>query len=277
MPDQLEKETANLKAIFIGTFLIILIATVTIFKSTPGEKATPKNDPESARSATIDEAKIEKITSEELAKKIQSAPDLVLIDLREESRFASEHIIDSINIPPSNFNSFLTIVAKNKNCVLIEETGDVTIISALSSALSEKGYTKLSYLDGGFADWKNKFNQTIAGGNQQSFTDQAKVKYINSDALKKMLDAKDKLIIIDVRQNSKFTAGHLAGAINLPLDELEKRRKEIPSGEKIILYDDIVLGAFKGAVRLFDLGFPNALALSDGLDSWKSKNYELAK
>jgi rhodanese-related sulfurtransferase len=58
---------------------------------------------------------------------------------------------------------------------------------------------------------------------------------------------------------------------------LEKRKKDIPIGKKIVLYDNDGLGAFKAGVRLFDMGFFNTFTLSDGLDAWKKKNYELVK
>jgi hydroxyacylglutathione hydrolase len=270
-------EANNIKAIFIGIFLITIIAATTLFKSNSAKKNTPKSKKESSQAETIDSTKVEKITSEELAKKIQANSDLILIDLRSKSQYKAEHIIDSINIQSSAIDSLSNTSSKSKLYVLIEESGEVAIINAIANILSAKGYEKISYLDGGFNTWKKNLYPTISDGNQQSFTDQAKVSYISSDELKKRMETEKNIFIIDVRENTEFNTGHLVGATNIFLDDIEKKRKEIPLGKLIILYDNTSLGAFKGATKLFDLGIFNALALSDGLDIWKNKGYEINK
>jgi rhodanese-related sulfurtransferase len=272
-----KKEDDNIKAILIGLFLIILIATITIFKSTSDNKDVSENKNKPFQPETIDSTKISKFTSEELAKKIQTNSNLILLDLRDETQYKNEHIIDSINIPLSKILSLPKALIANKGYVLITESGDANTINTAMNILLNNDYKNIYYLDGGFEMWKKKFNPTINDGDQKSFTDQAKVTYITSDDLKKRMEVEKNLIIIDVRKNTEFSTGHLPEAINIFLDDLEKKRKELPLGKSIILYDANVLGAFKGGVRLFDLGFSNTFALSDGLDNWKKKGYEVIK
>ncbi len=274
-----KKETDSLKAILVGLFLIILIVLITIFKSNSSNSnniSVIKKEV-SAPAEVIDLTKIGSTTTDELIKMMQENPHLVIADIRGENQFKLEHIIDSINIPSSNIASFSAIIAKDKPCVLIDATGDVATINAAANYLSNKGYTNISYLKGGFSSWKNKFGPTISDGNQKSFTDQAKVNYIASDSLKKQMEASGSLIIIDLRSSEEFNAGHLAGAINIFLDDLEKRRNEIPTRNSVVIYDNTTPNAFKGAVRLFDLGFSNVLALSGGLDAWKKNGYTVTK
>jgi len=61
------------------------------------------------------------------------------------------------------------------------------------------------------------------------------------------------------------------------LDDLEKEKAKIPLGRKVVLYDNNGLWAFMGAVRLYDMGFFNILAMSDGLEGWKNNKFELVK
>jgi len=273
----IEKEQGNAKAILIGLFLIVLIATISILRSNYKKKSLPESKSLSTQPETINLEKIEKITAEDLAKKIQIGSDLLLLDLRSENQYKLEHIIDSINISDPKVATLFAKTAKNKKCVLIDASGMAEIINTAFATLSAKGFENMAYLDGGFDSWKNKFNPTITDGNPKSFTDQAKVKYITSDDLKKLLETDKNIILIDVRKNTDFKSGHLAGAINILLDNLEEKRRNLSLGKKIILYDNDNLGAFKGAVRLFDLGFLNTLALSDGVATWKMKGYELVK
>lgn len=272
-----KKETDNLQAILVGLFLIILIATITIFKSKTGKENKPENKTASTQPETIDATKIKSITPEELMKQLRVTTNLIVIDIRDENQYTAEHIIDSINIPSSKLVLFQEIVAKNKACVLVDNSGEIALINAVANDLSASGYKNISYLAGGFTSWKNNFNPTISTGNQKSFTDQAKVKYISSLDLKNKMDTEKNLFIIDTRKNTEYATEHLTGAINIFLDDIEKKRRTIPAGKNIILYDNATLGAFKAATRLFDLGFTNTLVLSGGLDGWKINKYITTK
>jgi hydroxyacylglutathione hydrolase len=269
-----KKEEDNTKAIFVGLFLIILITTITVFKSTSEKQALSQKNKEIAhQTEALNSAKIKKISSEELVKKIQANADLILLDLRNKNQYATEHIIGSVNLADLEIDA----LAKNKPCILIDASGVTETINTTVDVLASNGLKNIFYLEGGFDSWKKNINPTISNGDPNSFTDQAKVSYISSDDLKKILEQEKNLLIIDVRKNTEFNAGHITKAINIFLDDLEKKRQELPLGKKIVLYDNDNLGAFKGAVRLFDLGFPNTLTLSDGLATWKAKGYEIVK
>lgn len=43
-------------------------------------------------------------------------------------------------------------------------------------------------------------------------------------------------VIIDVRSEKDFQAGHLPGAINIPLEELERRRAELDAAKPTVFY-----------------------------------------
>lgn len=274
-----QEKSDNLKAILVGFLLIIIIVAITFlkpyFNQTKVAEKTAKEDV--AARASIDLTKISRITSEELAKKIQTDSEFIVIDIRSEGEYQKEHIIDSQNIPFNQFPSAFNFLDRNKTYVFVDKIINIAAINNLASLLAEKKYKNIYYLDGGFADWKNKFNSTISDGDPNSFTDQSKVNYIKSDDLKKALEEEKNLLLIDLRSSAEFNAGHLPGAINILPADLEKKRKEIPASKKKILYDNSGLLAFKGAVRLFDLGVFNVLALSDGFDSWNKKGYEVAK
>jgi rhodanese-related sulfurtransferase len=40
--------------------------------------------------------------------------------------------------------------------------------------------------------------------------------------------------VIDVRTQAEFAAGHIPGAVNIPIDELRDRMSEIPDGDLIV-------------------------------------------
>jgi 3-mercaptopyruvate sulfurtransferase SseA len=57
---------------------------------------------------------------------------------------------------------------------------------------------------------------------------------IAPDALKKLVEQKAKMIIIDVRDESQFQKGTIKGAIHIPLEDVEKRLKEIPKDTVLV-------------------------------------------
>lgn len=48
------------------------------------------------------------------------------------------------------------------------------------------------------------------------------------DELKRLVEQKAKVIIIDVRDESQFQKETIKGAIHIPLEDVERRLKEIP-------------------------------------------------
>ena len=54
------------------------------------------------------------------------------------------------------------------------------------------------------------------------------------DNIEKLIKS-GKATIVDVRSSSEFMGGHVAGSINIPLQEIPKRLAEFKKMEKIIL------------------------------------------
>ncbi|POZ61402.1 ArsR/SmtB family transcription factor [Chromobacterium alticapitis] len=44
------------------------------------------------------------------------------------------------------------------------------------------------------------------------------------------------IVLLDVRSESEYAAGHLPGAVNIPLDELELRLAEVPRDQEVVAY-----------------------------------------
>ena len=57
-------------------------------------------------------------------------------------------------------------------------------------------------------------------------------------AAKELLERARKglVTVLDVRPPEEFAAGHLPGALNIPLRELEKRLKELPKTKEVVAY-----------------------------------------
>lgn len=77
--------------------------------------------------------------------------------------------------------------------------------------------------------------------------------------------------VLDVRPTEEYAAGHIRGAINVPLAELTRRLREIPSSKEIVAYcrGPYCLLAFEAVALLRKKG-RKARRLEDGFPEWKS-------
>jgi rhodanese-related sulfurtransferase/DNA-binding transcriptional ArsR family regulator len=81
----------------------------------------------------------------------------------------------------------------------------------------------------------------------------------------------DDVTVLDVRPEGEYRAGHIAGAVNIPLPELARRLAELPRGKQVVAYcrGPYCLLSFDAVRRLRAKGF-RARRLADGFPEWKA-------
>jgi rhodanese-related sulfurtransferase len=77
--------------------------------------------------------------------------------------------------------------------------------------------------------------------------------------------------VLDVRPSEEYAAGHVPGAINIPVHELEKRIKELPKQREVIAYcrGPYCLMSFEAVEKLRKKGL-RARRLQNGLPEWRA-------
>jgi len=77
--------------------------------------------------------------------------------------------------------------------------------------------------------------------------------------------------VLDVRPDDEFAAGHIRGAVNLPLRELEERLAELDRGQEIIAYcrGAYCVLAYEAVATLRARGF-KVRRLEEGLPEWRA-------
>lgn len=271
------EKNKNLTAITIGLILIILVVSVTFIKFNRKEKLIKQENIEEIEKIATETKEAKSIDAKTLLTKMGGEEKITLIDIRSSQEFQKEHLQKSTNIPFDTFEENLSQLDKNFNYIFIDATNSVEIINLVGIFLPKNGFKNVYYLEGGFNGWKNTFYPTVSAGYPNSLTDQAKISYIDSVKLKEFLDVEKNVFIIDVRGKNDYDTEHIPKAINIFVDDIEKKIKEIPLGKKIIIYDADTISAFQASVRLFDLGKMNVLTLSDGFGKWKEKGFPIEK
>lgn len=73
-----------------------------------------------------------------------------------------------------------------------------------------------------------------------------------------------KTTLLDVRTSEECSEGYIKGAMNIPLDELRSRIKEIPKEKDVLIYCAVGLRGYIASRILAQYGFSNVLNLSGG-------------
>jgi rhodanese-related sulfurtransferase/biotin operon repressor len=80
------------------------------------------------------------------------------------------------------------------------------------------------------------------------------------------------VVVIDVRPREEFAAGHLPGALSVPLDEIAKRIRDLPKDREIVAYCRGRYCAYSHlAVHLLRRRGFRARRLEEGLPEWEAE------
>ena len=83
--------------------------------------------------------------------------------------------------------------------------------------------------------------------------------------------------VLDVRPREEYRAGHINGALSVPLAELEDRLAELPKDQEIVAYcrGPYCVLAVEAVELLRGKGF-RAMRLEDGVQDWRRRGFEVA-
>jgi rhodanese-related sulfurtransferase len=85
------------------------------------------------------------------------------------------------------------------------------------------------------------------------------------------------VVLVDVRPHREFVAGHITGALSIPLNELEARLTELPPGLDVVAYCRGRFCAFaEQGVRIIEAAGRKAFRLVDGLPEWRRAGHPVS-
>jgi rhodanese-related sulfurtransferase len=101
---------------------------------------------------------------------------------------------------------------------------------------------------------------------------------VTREELARRLQDDDDLVVLDVRPAAEYAAGHLPGAVSIPVGELRRRLAELPGDRAIVAYCRGPYCAFahEAVALLRHEGFP-ARRLEDGLPEWQAAGLAITR
>ncbi len=100
-------------------------------------------------------------------------------------------------------------------------------------------------------------------------------KQTSAEQLQKSLGKNAKIVVIDVRSPQEFAAGHVPGAINIPVEDLAKKLAEMKIAKDTTIVTMCEHGgrSSRAAIELQKLGYSTASYCT--LESWKKCGYKI--
>jgi rhodanese-related sulfurtransferase len=107
----------------------------------------------------------------------------------------------------------------------------------------------------------------------------ARVRECQVEDVKKRLDAGDRFVLVDVREESEFAAGHLPGAVHMGKGVIERDiETKVPDpATPLVLYCG---GGYRSALAadaIQKMGYTNVVSMDGGWRDWTGKGYPVER
>ncbi len=150
----------------------------------------------------------------------EQSEDILVLDTRTIADFGSGHVPGAINVQlEGKFAPWVgNVILPGAPILLVTAVGEEeeTIIR-----LCRIGYDNIvGYLQGGMDQWRDAKGELVT------------VPQVSPSDLEEIVNS---VKVLDVRSIKEWEAGHIQGAVNIPLPELQQRIVEIPDGELYVI------------------------------------------
>lgn len=211
-------------------------------------------------------------------KALASPVRMELVDLLAQAERSVEDLARTAGLPVGNTSAQLRILRdagllasrRDGNHIYYRLAGDD--VAALYRAVRDTAAARLpgaraastAYLGGGTAGAADGGEPTGAGP-----VGAEPAEPVARDELLRRARAGE-VLVLDVRPSAEYAAGHMPGAVSVPLDELPARLDALPAGTDIVAY---CRGAYcvlaRDAVRVLTAAGRPARHLADGMLEWR--------
>ncbi|MDH4163141.1 MAG: rhodanese-like domain-containing protein [Nitrospirota bacterium] len=136
------------------------------------------------------------------------------------------------------------------------------------------GYTNVYVYNEGLPEWiKRGYPADL-----KKVYPQIEVPVISAADLKSMIDKKEKMFILDIRDEDDLAAGTIKGAVNISLEALDLHISEVPKGRKVVIMDLHGKQTNMAGRFLASKGYTDLIRLDGGLVSgWIKAGYPVEK
>lgn len=188
-----------------------------------------------------------------------------LLDVRVAIDFEGGHLRGAINIGiQGKYATWCgTVLDHTRPIVVVADVGNE---SEAVMRLGRIGFDNVAgYLAGGMEALRDRPDLV------------SKIDRITAVALSEQLTTSDAPIVVDVRSEKEWEAGHIAGSMNIPLNHLADRALEIPTSRPVAVHCE---GGYRSAIAasiLAGQGRADVLDMVGGFKAWAASKLPVQK
>ena len=201
-----------------------------------------------------------------IGKALSAGPRLEIIESLAQCNRCVEELAELLDLSVANTSKHLQVL---KQCGLISSSRegkyvmysivDKTLIDTVLNiqALAHRHIAEINHIVDAFLTTKDSLDA------------------VSIESIKAQIKSGD-VILLDVRPNIEYMAGHLPKAINIPLKELKTKLGQIPKDKTVITYcrGQYCVLSYEAVKQLRALGY-NAYRSSEGIPEWLSRGVRL--
>ncbi len=174
------------------------------------------------------------VSAEYVAAQIADNKTLVVDSRPLKTKYEKGHIPTAISIPDSQFDELSGKLPRSLETPIIFYCGGLECRLSHKSAASAlvMGYKDVSVFAMGYPEWKKQFGaatDTVAvkAGELEGSIDLERFKTIVNEN-------PASIFLVDTRDADEFAKGHFQTAVNIPVENLEARVKELPADKPVV-------------------------------------------
>ncbi|MCK5192552.1 MAG: rhodanese-like domain-containing protein, partial [Desulfobulbaceae bacterium] len=196
------------------------------------------------------------INSEQLKKLVDAkSKDLLVIDARNPEEYQEVHIPRSINLPEKKFAENKHLLPKDKKQQIVFYCNGVKCGKSKRAAKKAvtDGYKNVFVYAEGMPVWEEMSYPIYAGPDYEKKIETTK---LSPEEMKAIIDSgATDFTIVDVRDESEFSEGHIPDAINIPVARFAAESGKLDKKKKIIVYCNSGGRSYLGYRKLMKLSY----------------------
>jgi rhodanese-related sulfurtransferase/predicted metal-dependent enzyme (double-stranded beta helix superfamily) len=224
------------------------------------------------------------IAPAELKPAIRDGRELAILDVRDEGRFAENHLLFAACAPLSRLELLIDRLVPRRTTRIVLTDVDEALVHDAAKKLTTFGYRNVCVLRGGVGAWEKAGYELFSGVHVPSKAFGEIVEYelgtprLPAAAVKGLQDQGADLVILDSRPFDEYHTMNIPAGIDCPGGELVHR-----AGEVVVSPDTLVVvncagrtRSIIGAQSLINAGLPNrVVALENGTMGWQLAGFAL--
>ena len=238
-----------------STLLLVVIALSMMLTVACSQDETKPAETSTTTETTAEKAEIKTMTGEELVAQNsdKKKDEVIIIDVRSSEEYKAGHIPNAININVDELEGKLNEIEDYKN---------KPVITYCNSG-KKSGKAAEILVNNGFQDVTN------AQGVKEFQYDLVHYEDVRGEAFQTLIDENKDIVLVDVRPAKQVKEeGMIAGAINVPFDEVENHLDQLPKDKTIALYCNTGTKSAEVAKQLEGLGYENVVNAIEGVKEY---------